>query len=50
LSNIEDIKISKEIYLPEYEGFDLQIDLSKTTSARGASHLCSEYLYLKTRS
>ncbi|PZV24695.1 MAG: hypothetical protein DCF12_16905 [Snowella sp.] len=44
LDNIEDIIISQGIYLPEYEGFDLQIDLSKNTSASDYIRVIWAYL------
>ena len=44
LDNIEDIVISPSIYLPEYEGFDLQIDLSKATSASDYIRVIWAYL------
>ena len=44
LDNIEDIVISQDIYLPEYEGFDLQVDLSKTTSASDYIRVTWAYL------
>jgi predicted nucleic acid-binding Zn-ribbon protein len=44
LDSIEDIVISPSIYLPEYEGFDLQIDLSKATSASDYIRVIWAYL------
>jgi hypothetical protein len=44
LDNIEDIVISQDIYLPKYEGFDLQIDLSKATSASDYIRVTWAYL------